>query len=48
VQRALKHSEEEDTQQDSELSKLAQEIEQIKQAINKSQVSENSDYVDEK
>jgi hypothetical protein len=45
VQRALKHSEENDTRQNNELEQIWQEIESIKQALNKPQQS--SDFVQE-
>lgn len=48
VQRALKHSEEEDTEQDSKINQLSKEIEQLKQAVAQTQVVESRDYIDEK
>lgn len=48
VQRALKHSEEEDTEQDSKITQLSKEIEELKQAVAQTQVTESRDYIDEK
>lgn len=48
VQRALKHSEEEDNEHDAEISQINQEIDKIKKVVNNLQVSENKDYLDEK
>jgi glycerol-3-phosphate cytidylyltransferase-like family protein len=48
VQRALKHSEEEDTMQDKEIADLQQDVGQIKQAVNQIKVTENADYLEEK
>lgn len=48
AQRALKHSEEEDTQQDQEIAQLQQDVSQIKAVVNKLQVTENADYLEEK
>lgn len=48
VQRALKHSEEEDNMQDDEIKELQQDVDKIKQVINKLQVSESTDYIEEK
>jgi hypothetical protein len=47
VQRALKHSEEEDKSQDVQLLRLQKEIEKIKDAINKGTISESLDYIEE-
>lgn len=48
VQRALRHSEEEDLQQDQQLSSIEQEIENIKKMMDKYQVAESRDYIEEK
>lgn len=48
AQRALKHSEEEDTQQDQEIAQLQQDVSQIKDVVKKLQVTENADYLEEK
>lgn len=48
VQRALKHSEEEDTAQDQAIAQLKQDVDQIKQKVNQTKVSESTDYLDEK
>lgn len=48
VQRALKHSEEEDKEQDNEIEQLNKDVAQIKQVVNKIQVSESQDYIEEK
>ena len=49
VQRALKHSEEEDTQQDKEIADLKQEVDKLKQDHKKiMKVSESLDYIEEK
>lgn len=48
VQRALKHSEEEDTMQDKEIAQLQQDVAHIKDAVNKIQMSESADYLEEK
>lgn len=48
VQRALKHSEEEDIQQDQEIAQLQKDVTQIKDVVKKINVSENQDYLDEK
>lgn len=48
AQRALKHSEEEDTKQDQEISQLQKDVAQIKQSVNKTKVAESQDYLDEK
>ena len=47
VQRALKHSEEDDRNQDQELVLIRKEIESLKNKI-ASSVSENHDFLDEK
>lgn len=48
AQRALKHSEEEDTMQDKEIAQLQKDVAQIKDVVNKIQVSESADYLEEK
>lgn len=48
AQRALQHSEEEDNTQDKEISQIKQDLAKIKDVVNKFQVSESSDYLDEK
>ena len=49
VQRALKHSEEEDTQQDKEIAQIKTELNQIQQDHKKiMKLAENSDYLEEK
>lgn len=49
VQRALKHSEEEDNQQDKEINQIKSELNQIQQDHKKiMKVSESSDYLEEK
>jgi predicted RNase H-like nuclease len=48
VQRSLKHSKESDQQQDQEIIQLQQQINDIKNAINKGNVSESTDYIEEK
>ena len=49
VQRALKHSEEEDTQQDKEIAQIKSELNQIQQDHKKiMKLAENSDYLEEK
>jgi hypothetical protein len=46
VQRALGHSEEDDSRQDDEIEQLKREIDQIKNQL--SQLSESNDYLEEK
>ena len=46
VQRALGHSEEDDSRQDDEIEQLKREIDQIKNKL--SQLSESNDYLEEK
>jgi len=48
VQRALKHSEEEDVMQDKEIENLKKDVSQIKSMISKSNISETIDYLEEK
>lgn len=48
VQRALKHSEESDKEQDIEIKNLYNEVEKLKQIINKPNVAESIDYLEEK
>lgn len=48
VQRSLKHSEDEDKEQDHEILRIKDELDKIKKMIQKSQVTESTDYLEEK
>lgn len=48
AQRALQHSKDEDEMQDKEIAGIKQDIAQLKQVVNKNQVSESQDYLEEK
>jgi hypothetical protein len=48
AQRALQHSKDEDEMQDKEITDLKQEVNTIKQIVDKFKVTESSDYLEEK
>jgi hypothetical protein len=48
AQRALQHSKDEDEMQDKEITDLKQEVNKIKQVVDKFKVTESSDYLEEK
>lgn len=48
VQRSLKHSEQDDNKQNSEIAQLAQELAALKNQVNSMNVTESTDYIDEK